>query len=339
MRIAFVSTHPRPSQYRRDASFIYRCENIAHYLRLNGHDVELMHLCSLFGRGRFDVIVFLRPRWTWMMRAAVALARYYGTRLIGDADDLVFDPDMARHRPGVLAGLQSEERARVKFVSHARALDMMDGVTLSTRELTARYIGLRPHAKVLRLPNIPSSSWLNDFPVQFTQTAPSISYFTGTRTHDADFGLVAPALMRLLAEDPELSVRIVGPLKTPFIHPRLHFKERVCFAEYVNLVRDSYITIAPLRDTPFSRCKSAIKVLESAVMGVPVVASAVGEYAELDIHGVLKVLSVGDWEDVLRYATQPAVRLSLATGLRARVIAQTDPNESVNSFLTFVQAL
>lgn len=336
MRIAFVSTHPRPRHYRQDASFIYRCENLAHALRDLGHNVELMHLQRLFWCRRFDVIVFLRPRRTWMLRAICALARHRGALLIGDTDDLIFDPDMAKHRPGVLTGVQSEQRAREKFLSHAAALDMMDGVTLSTRELTNRYAVLRPHAKVLQLSNVPSCTWLKVAPSEVTQSTLSISYFSGTRTHDADFCLVVPALKRLLDEMPELTVQVVGPLQTSFRHPRLYFRAKVDFSEYVHLVRDSYITIAPLVDTPFARCKSAIKVLESAVMGVPAVASEVSEYAEIDIHGVLKVPSPDKWEEVLRHALDPAVRLDLATKLRDRVLAQSDSNVVARSFLSFV---
>lgn len=337
MRIAFVSTHPRPRHYRQDASFIYRCGNLAHSLRTLGHRVELMHLRDLFWRGRFDVIVFLRPRCTWMLRAAVAWARHRGTHLIGDADDLVFDPDMAQYRPGVQAGRQSEARARAKFASHAAALDLMDGVTLSTRELTVRYVALRPDAKVLQLSNTPSRDWLKVPPAEVTQKIPSISYFSGTHTHDADFGLVAPALKRLLDGMPDLTVRVVGPLQTSLSHPRLLFSGRVGFSDYVHLVRDSYVTIAPLVDTPFARCKSAIKVLESAVMGVPAVASAVGEYAELDIRGILKVPSPDQWEAVLRQALNSSVHPSLAAGLRERVLTRSDPNALAHSFISFVR--
>lgn len=337
MRIAFVSMHPRARHYRQDASFVYRCENVALALRSLGHEAELMHLRELFWRGRFDAVLLLRPRRTLALCLAVAWLRRLGTRIFGDFDDLVFDPEMSAYRPGVLAGRESLRRARAKFALHSAALDMMDGVTLSTSELVRRYRALRPQGRSLQMPNTPHRSWLDIGPTAF-EAPPSISYFSGTRTHDADFKLVVPALQSLLEDMPRLTVQIVGPLETQFRHPRLLFGRRLDFSQYVDVVRNSYVTIAPLVDTPFAQCKSAIKVLESAVLGVPALASRIGEYAELDIHGIVGVPTPSDWERLLRRALDPAVRRELASGLRSRVLKQFDSAAVARDFVDFVAA-
>ncbi|MFW2454386.1 hypothetical protein [Methyloversatilis discipulorum] len=335
MRIAFVSMHPRARHYRQDASFVYRCENIALAVRSLGHEAELMHLRELYWRGRFDAVMLLRPRRTFALRLAVAWLRRLSTRVFGDFDDLVFDPGMSAYRPSVLAGKESLSRVRAKFALHSAALDMMDGVTLSTSELVRRYRALYPQGRALRVPNTPHRTWLDVEP-SHSEVVPSISYFSGTHTHDADFKLVLPALQSLLDEMPRLTVRVVGPLETHFRHPRLLFGRRLDFRQYVDLVRNSYLTIAPLVDTPFTRCKSAIKVLESAVLGVPALASPIGEYSELDIDGIARVPTPSEWEPLLRRMLDPTVRHELASGLRGRVLERFDSVAVARDIVDFV---
>lgn len=71
--------------------------------------------------------------------------------------------------------------------------------------------------------------------------------------------------------------------------------------EVPRLIADFDIGVMPLTDEPFSRGKCAMKALEYMSMGIPVVASAVGEnnYAILNNHNGFLVSSQDEWAPYL----------------------------------------
>jgi glycosyltransferase involved in cell wall biosynthesis len=158
----------------------------------------------------------------------------------------------------------------------------------------------------------------------------------GTRTHDRDFSIVVPVLGRLLERHKDLTVRLVGPIDVGLSHARVKRLERVTFDKYPQLVRDSHIMIAPLEDTPFNQCKSAIKAIEGGMMNVPIVASRVGDYANIDVLGLLHAGSTEEWESQLEFALEPANHRQLSHGLRERMRTFGDIDRLALEFVDFV---
>jgi len=65
------------------------------------------------------------------------------------------------------------------------------------------------------------------------------------------------------------------------------------------------VAVAPLHDHPFNRAKSDLKVLEYGVLGIPVVASAIGPYMDTP---AVKVTGASQWIDaVLGLVRDPAL--------------------------------
>jgi glycosyltransferase involved in cell wall biosynthesis len=318
LRIAFVSSSTNMRRFRRDASFIYRCENLALAMHAMGHKADLLHITTLMLNTNYDVVVFLRPSMSWQFKYVVKRLRARGATLIGDVDDLIFDPAYAKFRPAVRNELEDLTKTREKFIAHARALQEMDAVHCSTKALAEHYLALHPERQCKVVPNAPHRSW--DAICPSGKTPPrSISYFSGTRTHDRDLAIVAPVLGRLLERHQDLAVQLVGPVSADLHHPRVHRVEKVDFDAYARLVSATYLCIAPLEDTPFNRCKSALKAMEAGAMNVPTVASSIGEYAEICVDGLLKAGSVEEWESQLEFALDRANHERLSTGLRDRM--------------------
>lgn len=334
LRIAFVSSHPRIRRFRRDASYIYRCENPALALSALGHKISLIHITALLIRRDFDIAVFLRPSRSWMFDYVTDRLRARGTTLIGDADDLIFDPACAQFRPSVRNNLSDQMKTQSKFILHASALAKMDKVQFSTGELVRRYLALHPQAQCAVIPNAGHRSW-GVIPLASPCSERNISYFSGTRTHDRDFSLVAPALEALLQRHDDLKIRIVGPVSNIFDHPRVIKIEKVLFKDYPQLVRASHISIAPLEDTPFNQCKSALKALEAGMMNVPIVTSPVGDYSGLNVEGVLRANSASEWESQLEFALDPENYQRLSAGLRERMQGFADVDDCAAKFLQF----
>lgn len=334
LRIAFVSVHPSLRRFRNDGSFIYRCENLALALSALGHQTTLLHVSALLIRSDFDVVVFLRPERSWIFDYVVRRMRKQGIQLIADVDDLIFDPDFADFRPSIRNGKTNQEEVRKAFSMNAEAMAMMDKVQFSTPELARRYRALYPQAVVNVIPNAGYRTWNAIEPN--VNTGRNISYLVGTRTHDRDFSIVTPVLMHLLGKHPDLTIRLVGPVDVGLNHERVKRLERVTFDKYANLVRDSYITIAPLEDTPFNQCKSAIKATEGAMMNVPTVASRVGDYANMDVLGLLHANTAEEWESQLEFALEEKNYRRLSEGLRERMRAYGDIDKLAVQFLGFV---
>ena len=63
-----------------------------------------------------------------------------------------------------------------------------------------------------------------------------IVYGSGTKTHDADFGVAAPAILRLMHENPSIVLRIVGELAlAPAFEAFAERVERIAFTDLQGL--------------------------------------------------------------------------------------------------------
>jgi glycosyltransferase involved in cell wall biosynthesis len=110
-----------------------------------------------------------------------------------------------------------------------------------------------------------------------------ILYGSGTRTHDADFAFIAPALLRVAEENPNVDIVLVGELTPPKslldLGRQLQQLPACPYPEYLGLLAQSDIAIAPLFPATFNEAKSNIKFLEAASVGVPAVCSPRSAFA------------------------------------------------------------
>ena len=153
----------------------------------------------------------------------------------------------------------------------------------------------------------------------------------GTATHDADFAIVEPALARIKAAFGEhVAIDLLGVSSRGDLPPwanrvGLSVNAAASYAGFTNWITQHRwdIGIAPLADTPFNRCKSAIKTMDYAAIGLPVLAS------DLDVYrgsladgpgGWLVPNDAGAWFVALtRLVRDKALRHRLAEGARAAV--------------------
>jgi glycosyltransferase involved in cell wall biosynthesis len=131
-----------------------------------------------------------------------------------------------------------------------------------------------------------------------------LGYFSGTPSHNRDFAIVEPALVRLLDEDPRLEVLVVGFL--PDTSRLARFGDRVRtlpLLDFLNLqlaIADVDVNLAPLQDNTFTNCKSELKYFEAAVVGTVTIASPTFTLARVLTHGVNGFLArEQDWYEVL----------------------------------------
>lgn len=339
LRIAFAACNKNAKLYAQDPAYIYRCENLAHALQAAGHTVWQGHARHLPWAQAWDVVVFHRPRAKWWMRAMVAWLQRRGARCVADFDDLVFDPALAQHSPGVVNGLLTLMQTQRQFAQHHEALQWFDAVTVSTQRLAERARASAPSAQVHVVPNAVHWSWrdrpLHD-PVRHNL---AMAYMPGTRSHDHDFAWVTPALERTLQAHPQTRLHITGPLN----HRLNGWGDRVVhqakrpFAEFDQVFKGVGLNLAPLASSPFNECKSGIKVMEAAWWGIPTVFGHLPDALRLVGSGGVQAHTLADVEMLLNdWASNPSTFAPGPVALRQAVLPHADVHGVAQAWLQAV---
>jgi len=137
-------------------------------------------------------------------------------------------------------------------------------------------------------------------------------YGSGSKSHNENFDvLAAPALAAAFARHPSFRLMVTGPLVIgPSLAPysdRIEHREFVTDpAEYQGLLAAADINLAPLTHSIFNDCKSEIKWLEAALLGVPSLVSRSNMYENTVHHGVDAFMAsdVGEWTAMLEMLIQ-----------------------------------
>lgn len=115
-----------------------------------------------------------------------------------------------------------------------------------------------------------------------------LGYFSGSKTHDADFSVIADVVLQLMEKYSNLYLKIGGCLELPSTFDK--YRDRVSsfpFKDWKELpeeIASVDINLMPLEATFFNQCKSENKWMEAGLVRVPTVASYNDELA-LIING------------------------------------------------------
>ena len=202
--------------------------------------------------------------------ALIRHCRGHGITLLYDLDDDL--RHVPRDHPDALL-----LRPRARLVS--RLVRDADAVWVSTPALAASLAELHDDVRVVDN-GLDERLWAAAPPPPPRQ-GPVRILFMGTATHDADFAIVEGALARLKSVFAEhVSVELLGvsnraDLPSWVNRVGMPVNATLSYPGFVNWITRQHwdIAIAPLADTPFNRCKSAIKTLDYAALGLPVLAS------------------------------------------------------------------
>ena len=266
---------------------------------------------------RYQADLFVTQRYAVDTGTADALAahcRAHAIRLLYDLDDDLLN--IPRDHPEAVI-----LRPRAKLV--ARMLGHADAVWVSTEALRLALGAAGQKARVVAnglderiWSAVPSRSPVSRGPLRIL--------YMGTATHDADFAIVAPALARLhTVFGDRVRMEIIGvttqndlPAGVHRLVPPQH--ARASYPGFVDwmlgqtqVAQPWDIGIAPLADNAFNRCKSAIKALDYAALGLSVLASDVPAYR--GSAATLVANTEADWFAALaRLVRDPRLRLSQA---------------------------
>ena len=306
--------------------YIRLLQPLDHPAIAEGFDITLAD-AELALQYRADIVVtqrFAVPN----VEAADALIRHCrdnGSALLYDLDDDLQHIPRDHSEAKVL-------RPRARTVS--RMVRGASSVWVSTQALADTLANARADVRVV--PNGLDERLWSAFPMgSRRRQGPLRILFMGTATHDADFALVEPALSRIKAMFAEhVSIDLIGVSSRGDLPPWINrvpmsVHAAASYPAFVNWFTQQHfdIGIAPLADTPFNRCKSAIKTLYYAALGLPVLASDRAGYRGSLADGAGGMLLPDDpdawFVAISRLLREPVLRRRLGDGARDALAAAT----------------
>lgn len=274
--------------------------------------------------------------------------RRRGGRVIGDFDDLVFEPTIIGEIDGFNLLPESSRGEYVQGVLGYRELILeMDMVFCPTAFLAERVRQLGVPATVVRNSldalqlSIAGEADTAASETDEPERPVRIGYFSGSRTHQKDFAQAAPAIERLLVERHDIELVIVGYLDLPASWTQ--FGSRIVrhpFMPYTSLMRltqDIDINIAPLVvGNAFCEAKSELKIFEAGAVGVPTVGSPTSSYeAAIDdgVDGLLARTPEEWYAKLLALADSRELRQRIGNAARTRSLSTYGYRDAAAEFV------
>lgn len=296
-------------------------------------------LTKIFANTDADIIVIPRPNDDQMLEFMRTL-KDLGKKLVVDHDDNMFtvSPLSPHYQDfGVEDVVVQTPQGKVKLWTDGdnynkqenqhrldnfkRALELVDLVTVTTDILGDVYKEYNDNIAVL--PNCVDPKEWTPLPLKKENPEEIRLFWSGGSSHYEDMTVIQDVLPHILKKYPNVSLHLLGSKWDGTLQDcpeeQIHYVDWVPTPAYPYQVRitNPDISLIPLMDTEFSRCKSAIKWIEQSALLVPSVASLVSPYQEVydGTNGVfIENNSVDGWIAGIEYLIEnPLDRWNMAT--------------------------
>lgn len=280
----------------------YRTDHMIEALRSTGLKAEKLYYYELKPEHikRYNVFIFYRCPWVPEFKDIFKDIKHKNKVAIYAVDDLVIDRKYTDALPVVQAMVPEDRAVYDDGVDrHGKVMKHCDYAITTTKALADELKTYKNLKDVYIDRNSMSDEMLyhSNEAIKMVEKDPKkivIGYFSGTNTHNEDFQMVAPALIRILKKYKNTYIKLAGRIDAP--KALKGYEDRLIFTPYVDWrrlpyeLRSSDITLSPLVDTLFNRAKSEIKWAESALVAVPTVASNIGAFKEIVKNGETGIL-------------------------------------------------
>lgn len=288
----------------------YRTEHMIEALQSAGMSVGKVYYYELKPEHikRYNVFIFYRCPWLPEFEQIFKLINSKNKVSVYAVDDLVIDRKYTDTLP-VVQALTPEDRLVYDdgVERHGKLMQRCDYAITTTNGLVAELKKYENFKDVYLDRNSMSEAMIHYSDRAICEVVNDddkivIGYFSGTNTHNEDFQMVAPALVKILNKYKNVYIKLAGRLDAP--EALKGYESRLIFTPYVNWqqlpreLRKCDITLSPLVDTIFNRAKSENKWAESSLVEVATVASNVGAFKDAIENGKTGVLvnnTTDDW--------------------------------------------
>jgi len=232
---------------------------------------------------KYDVIIVQRV-FDYEQYYILSTLKAAGKKIVYEVDDDIFN--VAPHNP--CANIYNRYDAQLCM---RHCLVLADKVIVTTERL-AKALGVED--KMILYPN--SLDWDKLFYVnkKSEERKKHRIFWSGSNTHDEDFKVCMPALLRIFKEREDVELFIIGTVP-PIVHQLLgNYSDRIlhnpgmhteAFFQYLRFSLNADIGIVPLEDVTFNHSKSICKGLEYTLARIPIVASGCPPYSDVFEHG------------------------------------------------------
>jgi hypothetical protein len=306
IKILFISNTSNIERSISDGSTRYRCYHPAEALQDQGAIVTICSLEEFLKKSSFsyDIYIFHRPG-----SRAIPVIKQLKEKtkfLIADYDDLIFGPYTNAIESSIVKNnRKTKEQAAEIFYKNTVALNYFDNFTVSTEELANNIKYHKPNSNIKVINNFIPDSILKissiDNCIKTPKDYNTIIYCSGTKSHDADFKIVAGAFKNHLQRYPNHKLYIFGELSIPSELNRLtniSYHPSVDYWLLFSHMKNCGYTISPLDTNKFNSCKSNVKFLESAVAGNYLLASPIYDFQRV-ADANIKIIKDLEWEKEL----------------------------------------
>jgi len=275
-------------------------------------------------------------------------ARDTGARIICDIDDLMHSDAYLIQSDDFMRDPNQANKLSQRSQRLAQIMTLAEGFTASTPaalETVAHH--QRPMAVVQNSLSATLVAKYATLPDRKHTGQTHLVYVADAHARDADLDVCAPALTKLMAQRPDVTLHIVGAcapsnaLQT--VNPQqIHHHGRMPYAALQAFLRRIDIQIAPVAETPFSDAVSALKVNEAALHGVPSIASPTAAHKQVITHGKTGYLARTDkdWYKALTTAIDnPDKHHKMSQAAHAQITAAAHVDVAVQQFLDFTEKM
>lgn len=271
----------------------------------------------------YKAFIFFRCPYTEQIGKFVRLAKYLNKRIIYDIDDLVIDTKYTDLIKYVKEMNVDDKAAYDMNVMNMQKLLKKCDIAITTTECLAEELK-KYVSQVFINRNVASEEMLKLSELALRGRVRDshkvkIGYFSGSITHNADFGLIMIPIRNIMKKYPYVELHLMGEVDLP--EYLLEYKSRIIkipFLDWRKLpekIAEVDINLAPLEKTVFNEAKSENKWVEAAMVKVVTVASDVGAFHHCIENGKTGILcnSAQDWEEKLeQLILQPEIRRKIA---------------------------
>jgi len=265
-----------------------------------------------------------------------------GTRIAYEIDDHLFCPNL----PELIADSlidELDEEAYLLTQAHREVLAIADYVMCPTEALGQALQKLGSGAKSYVVPtalDFHHHRWERR-PSSHVEARSHISIgWSGGSRVGRDLEMLLPVLLRIVQLHADVTLMIGGSVKYASIFSsipsdRLRVLQWVPYDQYPGLLSAFDLALVPMQDHAYNRCKSPLKVIDYAAVGVPAICSPVEPFTRMNSLGCSPTLANGDdeWTNLInqfiemkRHGNLPSRELAAQTrerhGLKGEALAR-----------------
>ena len=299
-----------------DATFRYRCYNISKACKGSQEWASVYFFYNELNFAEYwlpkvNLFVIARMEYEPVVKRLIKIAHKHSIPVVYDIDDRICHNDYLPLALKTITPPPKDREAIIRMAgNYQKTAELVDGF-ITTNDLLGRELEetfKKPYQVIPNSLNYEQEIISKHFILDKHNLAEEyrIGYFSGSSSHDRDFQIVAPELLKFMNEYKDTKLWIVGKLNLPKGFKKIEKEKRIKYlpvTDYLHLqglMSEVDVNLAPLVLNKFTDCKSELKFFESAIVETPTIASPTYTFKKAIKNGETGYLcQKGEWYNYL----------------------------------------